>query len=420
MGVFILWRLGRLYFRKEAMSYAAYRKTYAPGARIFREGEAGDCAYIVERGSVEISALQHGRSVRLARLGVGELFGEMALLDDAVRTATATTLEETDVVIVPREHIEQRVTQADPLLNFFMRVILRRFREERARSANAAGDEVPESFLSTTQRAAFSRDQVRAVSRLNAEYELRRALAEGELQMYFQPIVHLLDGSPAGFEALVRWNHPERGLLSPSGFIPLAEEMDILMELGDWAIESACNARRRFSEASGLALFMTINLSGRQVTDPGLVDRVARTLERTRTDAANVKLEITETLLMQDPEMAATVLGRLKDLGLRLALDDFGTGYSSLSYLQRFPIDTLKIDQSFTARMLEESGSGAIVKTLVDLARNLGMQTVAEGIEHASQAAALAALGCDYGQGFLYARPLPESEVAGFLGGGGG
>jgi len=187
------------------------------------------------------------------------------------------------------------------------------------------------------------------------------------------------------------------------------------MELGDWAIESACKARHRFSEDSGLDLFMTINLSGRQATDTGLVDRVARTLERTGTDPGHVKLEITETLLMRDPEMAATVLGRLKDLGLRLALDDFGTGYSSLSYLQRFPIDTLKIDQSFTARMLEESGSGAIVKTLVDLARNLGMQTVAEGIEHAAQAQALAALGCDYGQGYLYARPLPEDDVAAFL-----
>jgi len=397
------------------MSYAAFRKTYAPGERIFREGEAGDCAFIIERGGVEISVLQHGQSVPLACLGVGELFGEIALLDESVRTATATAREETDVVVVPREHIRQRLTQADPLLNFFMRVILRRFREQRARGAGAGGDAVPESFLNTSQRAAFRHDQVRAVSRLNAEYELRRALAEGELQMYFQPIVHLLDGSPAGFEALVRWNHPQRGLLSPSGFIPLAEEMDILMELGDWAVEAACQARRRFSEDSGLALFITINLSGRQVTDPGLVDRVAHVLDRTGTSPGDVKLEITETLLMQDPELAASVLGRLKELGLRLALDDFGTGYSSLSYLQRFPIDTLKIDQSFTRRMLDDSGSGAIVKTLVDLARNLGMQTVAEGIERPDQAAALAALGCDYGQGYLYARPLPATDVLSFL-----
>jgi len=397
------------------MSYAAYRRTYPPGARIFREGEAGDCAYIIERGCVEISVLLNGRPSQLARLGVGELFGEMALVDDSVRTATATALEDTELVVVPREHIREKVTQADPLLNFFMRVILRRFREERARSAGDASGQVPAGAMNTIQRAAFNFDQERAVTRLNAEYELRRALAEGELLMYFQPIVYLADGSPAGFEALVRWNHPERGLLSPSGFIPLAEEMDILMELGDWAIESACRGRREFSEASGLPLFMTINLSGRQVTDPGLVDRVARTLQATGTSPGDIKLEITETLLMHDPEMAASVLGGLKELGLRLAIDDFGTGYSSLSYLQRFPIDTLKIDQSFTGRMLEDSGSGAIVKTMVDLARNLGMQTVAEGIEQPEQAGALAALGCDYGQGYLYARPLPASEIPGFL-----
>jgi diguanylate cyclase (GGDEF)-like protein len=256
----------------------------------------------------------------------------------------------------------------------------------------------------------------RVVERLRLETDLRRALERREFEVHYQPIIALRTNEIAGFEALVRWVHPERGSISPASFIPVAEETGLILPLGLWVLGAACRQLRewhdRGPEWSGL--MMSVNLSSKQLAQSDLVERIGQILEETGLDPQHLKLEITESVIMEHPHSAAEVLRRLKDRGIRLSLDDFGTGYSSLSYLHRFPMDTLKVDRSFVNRIDVEDGDPVIVQTIVALAHNLGMQVIAEGVETAGQLERLKAMGCQYGQGYYFSRPV-DGESAGAL-----
>jgi diguanylate cyclase (GGDEF)-like protein/PAS domain S-box-containing protein len=253
----------------------------------------------------------------------------------------------------------------------------------------------------------------RALARLRIETELRRAIAGGELRLHFQPYWSLPDHGLAGVEALVRWQHPERGLLGPGEFVPVAESTGLIVPLGTWVLREACRQlaawRREHPAAAGLKL--RVNLSARQVTHPGLLETVAAALRDHDIEPAAVGLEITEGLLLQDSAGVAATLNGLKELGVALVLDDFGTGYSSLSYLRRFPIDQLKIDRSFVAGLEEHESDRAIVRAIVGMAAALGLTVVPEGVETDEQLGALVELGCDFAQGFLLARPLEPAAV---------
>lgn len=257
----------------------------------------------------------------------------------------------------------------------------------------------------------------RSMALLRLEGELRRAVEREEFRIHYQPIVDLLSGGLAGFEALVRWQHPERGIVLPSEFIPLAEETGLVVPIGEWVLLHACRQMQAWSLAyPGLpGLRMSANLSTRQFAQPDLAGRVQWALDETGTKGSSLHLEITESAVMETRDSAARTLARLKELGIRISIDDFGTGYSSLSYLQRLPIDTLKIDQSFVGLMGSGSRESEIVRTIVALAHNLGMSVVAEGVERVAQETELRALGCDYGQGFLYAEPLDALAAARML-----
>jgi diguanylate cyclase (GGDEF)-like protein len=256
-----------------------------------------------------------------------------------------------------------------------------------------------------------------ALARLRLENDLRRAVEHGEFEVYYQPIVTLATGALAGFEALVRWRHPERGVVLPAEFIPLAEETRMVTEIGAWVLDEACRQMSEWRELlpAHLPLNVSVNLSSKQLTQPGLVERVRRTLRETKLPPHCLKLEITESAVMENAESAAAVLAQLRGLGLQLSIDDFGTGYSSLSYLHRFPVDTLKIDRSFVSRMCEGGENAEIVRTVVTLASNLGMAVVAEGVETEEQHALLEALHCEYGQGYLYSRPLDAEGALGLI-----
>lgn len=384
---------------------------FPPGTPIFREGEPGDCAYVIERGRVEISSLRGGRPVRLAVLGESDLFGEMALVDGEVRSATATAVEETAVVVLTPERVQSELHRADPLLHLLLRVTL-----DRLRSTNRRVDAPREGPAGAGERAAIAagngsgrelrvlqevRDQ--AIRRIKLEQELSKALGDGSLALHYQPIVSLADRSVSGFEALLRWRHPERGLLPPSTFVPLAEETGLIVPIGLWVLEEACAA---IAAVEGPGTYVTVNLSPRQLADPRLAERLQEILTAAGAPAERLVLEITETALMEDPEAARDTLERLAALGVRLFLDDFGTGYSSLSYLNRFPIDGVKLDRSFVAAMLTDPASLKIVRTVSVLAGELDLATVAEGIEQEEQAAALTEIGFQNGQGFLFAHPL--------------
>jgi diguanylate cyclase (GGDEF)-like protein len=257
----------------------------------------------------------------------------------------------------------------------------------------------------------------RAVYLLQLETDLRRALEKEEFLLYYQPIVSLENGELAGFEALVRWQHPERELISPVEFIGMAEEHGFILPLGRWVLEEACRQLVQWESQfpNNSSLFMSVNLSARQMTQTTLVDQIKQVLERTNLDPRRLKLEITESAVMENAEMAVTVLKQLKALGVQLSVDDFGTGYSSLSYLHRFPLDTLKIDRSFVSRIGDADENGEIVRTIVTLAENLGMDVVAEGIETLAQLSELKRLNCRYGQGYLFARPLNTGAATAWI-----
>ncbi|MBJ7330328.1 MAG: EAL domain-containing protein [Solirubrobacteraceae bacterium] len=254
----------------------------------------------------------------------------------------------------------------------------------------------------------------RAVARLQVENELRRALDREELRLYFQPIHDLNLGAIASCEALVRWNHPDRGLVGPDQFIPVAEESGLIVPLGAWVLQRACRqlARWRHAVPGAEHLRLTINLSARQVAQPDIVDTVSEAIADAGLDPSDIGLEITEHVLIEDAESTADTLRRLQRLGVRLVIDDFGTGYSSLSYLKRYPIEVLKIDRSFIDGIADdESGDLAIVTAIVRMASALGVDVIPEGVETQAQLDRLRELGCQYAQGFLLDRPLPPDEL---------
>jgi diguanylate cyclase (GGDEF)-like protein len=252
-----------------------------------------------------------------------------------------------------------------------------------------------------------------AVYVLQMENDLRRAIDREELRVYYQPIVSLENGNLAGFEALIRWQHPERGFINPADFIPLAEDTGLIVPLGLWILKRACQqlCKWQWQSPANRSLFMSVNLSGKQVAQPSLVSDIREILDETHVEARHLKLEITESAVMENAERAARILNRLKELGVQLSIDDFGTGYSSLSYLHRFPVNTLKIDRSFVGRIGEAAENIEIVRTVVSLAENMGMEVVAEGVETLSQLMQLRKLKCQYGQGYLFSRPVDAEMV---------
>lgn len=254
---------------------------------------------------------------------------------------------------------------------------------------------------------------VRALTLLQLETDLRSALENNEFSSYFQPIVALDSMKLVGFEALIRWNHPVRGLVSPVEFIPVCEDTGLIVPLTIWMFRESCRKllELQYKTPESKTLFLSLNLSGKHFAQQNLVAEVQRILVETQIDPAHIKLEITESAVMENAERVITMLNEFKALGLSLSIDDFGTGYSSLSYLHRFPTDTLKVDRSFVRTMEDATDSGEIVRTIISLAKQLNMKVVAEGVETIHQLHQLRVLGCEFGQGYLFSRPLPFEQV---------
>jgi EAL domain-containing protein (putative c-di-GMP-specific phosphodiesterase class I) len=262
-----------------------------------------------------------------------------------------------------------------------------------------------------TYRLFESEMDVQMQTRRELERDLRGALPAKEFELHYQPVVDLATNDISGFEALIRWRHPERGLVAPGTFIPLAEEIGLIVPIGEWALREAC----RMASTWPNGLRVAVNLSAAQFKGPGLVQVIANALASSGLEADRLELEITETLLLQDSETTLTMLYELRNLGVRIVMDDFGTGYSSLSYLQRFPFDKIKIDRSFVKDIAESTGSLNIVRAVSALARGLGIASTAEGVETPEQLEAIKAEGCEEVQGFLFSRPLPAAEIRRYI-----
>lgn len=399
------------------------RTFYKKGAVIFKEDDLCDNAYIIEHGEVEISTLRQGRTVPLVRLGEGEVFGETALLGGGKRTAQAVAIKDTEVFLISPRLLSDRIMRLDPLVGLLMSLLVNRYRQWRHKAPDEAAPLVQdEENILVNKADEFLRDMQKqrevALGELRMAQEIARAIEERQFIPFLQPIVSLPDQKLLGFEALIRWQHPSRRVISPAEFVPVAERTHIVQDLDRMMLERACMIVKDLQNAAGnpeRGIYVSVNLSGAHFNSETVVEEVADILKKHATDPAHIVLEITESALMGDPAVAAKVLADLKKLGLRIALDDFGTGYSSLSYLHHFSLDILKIDRSFVHDIENNKKSMDIVRAIVTLAKTFDLKIVIEGIEQAAGIAPLAGMGCDAGQGYLFSKPLPLDKAIAFV-----
>lgn len=376
-----------------------HREVYPAGEIIFKEGDSGNSAYLIEEGSVEVSV----SSTQQTRIGKGELFGEIALIDQQPRTATVRAVENTVLIPIPRQLVKELLEKTDPVVRHLLLTILERYRSTRKQAA-----------FDPTRSATFKRDTTRgdATHQLRLAHDIAEALREKQFEMYYQPICDLSSGRISGFEALIRWHHPVEGMISPMEFLGVAEQTGQIRDIGLWTLERACldwpTLRERINHAKP---FVSVNLSPSQLTGDGFVEDVKRIALQNKMPAAELKLELTETVIIDNPERALQLLGKLTEAGSTLALDDFGTGHSGMEALHRYPIGTMKIDRSFVSQMLTSAHSAKIVQASIDLAHSLKMDVVAEGIETEDERLALLELGCDYGQGWLFGKPASLKSI---------
>ena len=382
-----------------------FRRTLRAGETLFRQGDAGDCAYAIESGQIEVFRGRGALRKVLALLGPGEVIGEMAVIDHLPRTASAVARKPTRLRVITQSHLQGKLDSADPMVRVLLRLVLQRYRNavagKRGRGQRAGED----------RKAALRRN------RLMQELEL--ALEKKQFELHYQPIVRLEGLSVAGYEALVRWRHPKRGLIGPGAFIPPMEESGMIHRLGEWTLQEACAALQRLQDTpgslAGAPLFMCVNLSGRELESPDILKHIDHALTASSIAPPRLRVEITESALVNSLDLAGQVLGKCREMGVQIAVDDFGTGYSSLNYLRHFAVDTLKIDRSFVKPVREGEDHRQFLRTIRDLAHALRMTIVAEGIETMEQARMVHELGLEFAQGYLFARPMPESEAAAML-----
>ena len=312
-------------------------------------------------------------------------------------------IENAVLIPIQRKLVSELLEKTDPIVRHLLLLVMERFRENK-QPARIQADAVP-----TKKNPVMSaRNTLRgnATQKLALASEITRALANDEFALHYQPICEMATGRVAGFEALIRWNHPNSGLMSPLDFLWLAENTGQIREIGRWTLERACRDWLKLRQRTEhQAPFVSVNLSAVQLTGTGLVDDIGAAIRRYDMPPMELKLELTETVIIQNPEQALAILDQLTKLGSRLALDDYGTGYSGLDSLQRYPISTMKIDRVFISTMLSTPQSMEIVRSSISLAHSLDMDVIAEGIETAETHQALLALDCDLGQGWHYGRP---------------
>jgi len=390
------------------MSERIYSETFEPGSIIVKIGDPGDYAYIVQNGKVEVSVpFQNSKKV-LAELGQGEIFGEMAIIDSSPRSATVTAIETTEVIVIELSKHMKTLAYNNPIMDLVLRVVLSRLRKT---SEQVTGRLAP----NLQEDDALKKIQSEAIKKIKYEKQMREGLALGEFEVHYQPIISLARREISGFEALLRWKNKKR-MVPPNEFIPFAEETGLIIEQGQFALINAMSDHRQFcSLAKNEELFMSVNLSGKQVSSNQEVETIKNIINSGEIKPQQLKLEVTETFMLDNFVQGKKVLNNLKNIGATIAIDDFGTGYSSLSYLHELPLDTLKIDRAFINNIEEDKRSFQIVETIMSLSNTLDIDVVAEGIETEKQMSILTNLGCDFCQGFHISKPLTSTQTLDFI-----
>lgn len=371
------------------------RKFLEAGEVLFRVGDVGDSAYLVEEGEMEVIHPE-SHSV-LGVVHVGELFGEVSLLDKHPRTATVRARSDSSLIEIRRELVEELLQAADPVIRFLLQVVLERYRSNILYRATHDAAQPPARDPLHTEVA----------EKLVLLKDLHEAIEQQQFELNYQPIFGMSSQSISGFEALIRWRHPQRGLILPSRFLSLAEDTGMIQLIGQWCIEQACRDWPSLrSVANTENPFLSVNVSGKQLRDPQFAAEVIDIQRRFDMPPEEFKFELTETSLIANHALASVLLRELKDYGNLIALDDYGTGFSNMEHLMHFPFNVLKLDQSFVREIMNSSLSFQLVMNSIDMAKSLHMKIVGEGIECPEVAYALAEMGCDYAQGYLYSKPL--------------
>ena len=377
---------------------------------IFSEGDEGDCAYIIEKGRVLAFVTKDKEEVPLSILGEGEIFGEMSLIDNMPRSASVRALEDARLAIVTKLQVLERVSTADKVVQLLMRVLLKRLRNRNSH-LTFAGTNSQDLELENDPTAQSALDKIRL------ENQIFQAFQNKEFELFYQPIVNLKNKKITGCEALLRWNSPQLGLVSPNLFIDIIENSSMVIPIGHWIINQALkdlsqikeyfekNGHQKMSED----FMMSINISGRQFTHSDFINNLEDLREKHQLTTHNIKLEITERIMM-DGALAIESLNQCKNMGYAISIDDFGTGFSGLQYLTQMPISFLKIDRSFVMKILSDPKSKAVVSSIIHLAHAMDIEVIAEGIEHSEESLVLETLGARYGQGYLFSKPVDISR----------
>ncbi|MEZ5454867.1 MAG: EAL domain-containing protein [Lysobacteraceae bacterium] len=363
---------------------------------LFREGDQPTTAFLLESGRLRITARSDDGERLLAEIGPGELVGEMAVIDQSPRTATATAISDCVLLAIDAAQISERLTNTDPIVRALLEGQLRRY---RATLATIQGQQSESE--NPYQNAPLG------IHKIRLESALRESLRNDGLDLRLQPLMDVITGSIAGFEALVRWQHPERGAISPAEFIALAEETSLIEPVGDYVTRRALDALVDL-RAQGVAdlPFIAINVSARQMSRVNLVEQLLDELRERQLPPSALKLEITESLQL-DYAQVASVMAVAQRNGIRVALDDFGTGYSNLQHMHLLPFNTLKVDQSLARGMVDNARTRILLRSIVQMARDLEADVVVEGIETDAELNVLRQLGVHYAQGWLVGRPEP-------------
>jgi diguanylate cyclase len=382
------------------MESTTQRLKFGAGETIFAEDDAPTTAFLIESGRVLISTIQDGEMRKLGELGPGALLGEMAVIDSAPRSASAHALTDCALTPIDRNQFAERLAAADPVVRALLMSQLTRY---RSALATLTGD-----FRAVSELA--SADDTGAFDKIRLESELRSALERDELEVRLQPILHIPTNCIAGYEALIRWQHPQRGQVSPNEFIRLAEETSLIVPVGNYVLARVCDMlaelRRRGREPLP---FIALNVSARQIEDPTLVDRMLEHLKARDLPPDRLEVEITESLVFNQARIA-DLLERCHAAGMQVALDDFGTGYSNLGPVLSLDFDRIKLDQGFT-RALHTPRGLALVRAITAMTKALDCEMIAEGVELPEQLQALRELDCDYAQGWLVGKPVSLQEV---------
>lgn len=364
---------------------------FSPGQTIFRAGDEGDGAFVIERGAVRLTGDGRGRGARL--LGPGDVFGEGALLERGRRAVEALAVEETVVTEIGGDDLAIRVSRADPVVGHLVRSLIRRAAREDGRE------------IARTESAGALRE-------LATEAWIRDGLIAGEFEPYFQPIVSMTDRRVRGFEALARGRRDGR-LMTPGEFLPVAERNARIESIDLHIMDAACAALVELSRVSDAAteLFLTVNLAPSHFIDLRVVERIRDVLANRGLSPHRLKVELTEGAILADTDRTVVILSGLRDLGVSVCLDDFGSGWSNLGRINRLPIDCLKIDRSLVLGMRENERGRVVLRFVADLAHDLGLETVVEGVETEADAEELSARGFTFGQGYLFGRPMERSAL---------